>query len=539
MADSNKPLVVGLAGFGTVGGGLARLLEENAGIIRQRTGRDIQVKKVLVRNAQKARTVPLPPGADLTTNPDELINDPEIDVLVELMGGIDAPRTIIDRALDAGKHIVTANKALLAEEGLALFQKAAGKGRILRYEASVAGAVPVVEALRTSLAGNRISSLMGILNGTSNYILSEMTSNGLDFDVALKQAQQLGYAEADPTLDIDGHDAAHKLTLLIRLAYGVNYPYTAMPVRGIRGKRIAMIVQQPMTAFDPLYSMGAQLLETLRATTSAFSEKESRGRIVEALEMMHIHNPLDVLKKYPYQLSGGMLQRCMIAVALLQRPDIIIADEPTTALDSMNQREVVAQFHWIRERFGSSLILVSHDLGVVRQLAQEVLVMKDGVVQQIATPQEVFNHPANIFVAGFIGVPQMNFFDAQLVRSGNGFTVKTEDMNVALAPETCAQLALNWDGGDVKEITAGVRPEQILLADKGEEGALQGTVEVTELMGSTEHVHVTAPDGQFVLIIPVVDLEAKGALKAGDPIWFKFEKNATHLFDKVSGKNLI
>ena len=122
MADSNKPLVVGLAGFGTVGGGLARLLEENAGIIRQRTGRDIQVKKVLVRNAQKARTVPLPPGADLTTNPDELINDPEIDVLVELMGGIDAPRTIIDRALDAGKHIVTANKALLAEAGLALFQ---------------------------------------------------------------------------------------------------------------------------------------------------------------------------------------------------------------------------------------------------------------------------------------------------------------------------------------------------------------------------------------------------------------------------------
>jgi len=112
-------------------------------------------------------------------------------------------------------------------------------------------------------------------------------------------------------------------------------------VRGIRGKRIAMIVQQPMTAFDPLYSMGEQLLETLRATTSAFSEKESRGRIVEALEMMHIHNPLDVLKKYPYQLSGGMLQRCMIAVALLQRPDIIIADEPTTALDVTIQAQVL------------------------------------------------------------------------------------------------------------------------------------------------------------------------------------------------------
>lgn len=150
-------------------------------------------------------------------------------------------------------------------------------------------------------------------------------------------------------------------------------------VRGIRGRRIAMIVQQPMTAFDPLYTMGAQLLETLQATAPLFSEKEGRGRILEALEMMHIRNPLDVLKKYPYQLSGGMLQRCMIAVALLQRPDIIVADEPTTALDSMNQREVVSQFRWIREQFGTSLIFVSHDLGVVRQLAQEVLVMKDGV----------------------------------------------------------------------------------------------------------------------------------------------------------------
>ena len=233
--NSDKPLVVGLAGFGTVGGGLVRLIEENADLIRRRSGRDILLKKVLVRNAKKARSIPLPDGAELTTNPRDLTDDPEIDVLVELMGGIDHARDLIDRALDQGKHIVTANKALLAEEGLALFQKADRKRRILRYEASVAGAVPIVEALKESLTGNRIQSLMGILNGTSNYILSEMTSNGLDFDVALKQAQHLGYAEADPTLDIDGHDAAHKLILLIRLAYGVHYPYTALSVRGIRG----------------------------------------------------------------------------------------------------------------------------------------------------------------------------------------------------------------------------------------------------------------------------------------------------------------
>lgn len=234
-ANESKPLVVGLAGFGTVGGGLARLIRENADIIRRRTGRDMVVKRVLVRNAQKARGVPLPQGAELTTDPAALTDDPDIDVLVELIGGIDQARALIDRALDQGKHVVTANKALLAEEGLALFQKAERKKRILRYEASVAGAIPIVQALRESLTGNRIESLMGILNGTSNYILSEMTSNGLDFDVALKQAQELGYAEADPTLDIDGHDAAHKLILLIRLAYGVNYPYTALSVRGIRG----------------------------------------------------------------------------------------------------------------------------------------------------------------------------------------------------------------------------------------------------------------------------------------------------------------
>ena len=233
--NSDKPLVVGLAGFGTVGGGLVRLLDENADLIRRRCGRDIVLKKVLVRNATKARSAQLPAGTELTTDYRALTDDPEIDVLVELIGGIDNARTIIDRALDQGKHIVTANKALLAEEGLALFQKADRKKRILRYEASVAGAIPIVETLKESLTGNRIESLMGILNGTSNYILSEMTSNAMDFDVALKQAQQLGYAEADPTLDIDGHDAAHKLILLIRLAYGVHYPYTALSVRGIRG----------------------------------------------------------------------------------------------------------------------------------------------------------------------------------------------------------------------------------------------------------------------------------------------------------------
>ena len=264
--------------------------------------------------------------------------------------------------------------------------------------------------------------------------------------------------------------------------------------------------------------------------------EEIDRRVREAADILDITQFLD---RKPKALSGGQRQRVAIGRAIVRSPKVLLMDEPLSNLDAKLRNQMRAEIIKLREKIDTTFIYVTHDQVEAMTLGDRIVVMKDGVVQQIATPQEVFNHPANIFVAGFIGVPQMNFFDAQLVRSGNGFTVKTEDMNVALAPETCAQLALNWDGGDVKEITAGVRPEQILLADKDEEGALQGTVEVTELMGSTEHVHVTAPDGQFVLIIPVVDLEAKGALKAGDPIWFKFEKNATHLFDKVSGKNLI
>lgn len=259
-------------------------------------------------------------------------------------------------------------------------------------------------------------------------------------------------------------------------------------------------------------------------------------KVKEAAEILDI---TQYLGRKPKALSGGQRQRVAIGRAIVRDPQVMLMDEPLSNLDAKLRNQMRAELIKLRHEIKGTFIYVTHDQTEAMTLGDRIVVMKDGVVQQIATPQEVFNHPANIFVAGFIGVPQMNFFDAQLVRSGNGFTVKTEDMNVALAPETCSQLALNWDGGDVKEITAGVRPEQILLADKGEEGALQGTVEVTELMGSTEHVHVTAPDGQFVLIIPVVDLEAKGALKAGDSIWFKFEKNATHLFDKVSGKNLI
>ncbi len=232
--QKKSPLRIGIAGYGTVGTGVVRTLTESADIIEQRIGRPLIVKSILVRDTNKTRSCPLPVGTLLTSNVSDLTDDPEIDVIIELMGGIEAPGALISRALDMGKHVVTANKALLAEAGAELFRKAEEKGLSLLYEASVAGAIPVVQTLKESLAGNTISSLVGILNGTSNYILSEMTTEGLDFDTALTAAQELGFAEADPTLDIDGHDAAHKLVLLIRLAYGVEYPYTELPIHGIR-----------------------------------------------------------------------------------------------------------------------------------------------------------------------------------------------------------------------------------------------------------------------------------------------------------------
>jgi homoserine dehydrogenase len=216
-----------------VGSSLAAVLAENAGCIARRVERDIAIKTVLVRDPARKRAVDPGPKAAFTANPDDLINDPEIAIVVELMGGVDAPLSLITRALRAGKHVVTANKHLLALHGPALFDLAAAKGVGLFYEASVAGGIPIVQTLKEGLAGNRIERIDGILNGTANHILSEMTASGIDFAAALGQAQELGYAEADPSFDIEGVDTAHKLVVLIRLAFGRDYPLADLPVRGI------------------------------------------------------------------------------------------------------------------------------------------------------------------------------------------------------------------------------------------------------------------------------------------------------------------
>lgn len=222
-----------IAGFGTVGTGLARILEENAEVILARSGKKFELTTVLVRDVNKKRDYLPGPEVKFTADPDEFCSSPDVDIVVELMGGITVAKDIVIKALEAGKHVVTANKHLLAEHGIELFDVAARNNVGLYYESSVAGGIPIIQSIKESLAGNRIKSIVGILNGTANYILSEMSTNGLEFETALDQAKALGYAEADPTFDIEGIDAAHKVCVLARIAYGKDYPLAELPVEGI------------------------------------------------------------------------------------------------------------------------------------------------------------------------------------------------------------------------------------------------------------------------------------------------------------------
>ena len=211
---------IGVIGCGTVGTGVARLLLDNQATIRHRTGIDVALKYVADIDAGRARAASLPDDI-FTTDAMRVVDDPEVDIIAEMVGGETFAKDLILSAFDRGKHVVTANKALLAAQGADLIQSAARKGVDLAFEAAIGGCMPIVKTLRESLVGNHISAMTGILNGTCNYILSKITDEGIDFNTALKQAQESGFAEADPTLDVEGLDAAHKITLLSSLAYGM------------------------------------------------------------------------------------------------------------------------------------------------------------------------------------------------------------------------------------------------------------------------------------------------------------------------------
>ncbi len=227
-----SPIKVGILGLGVVGGGTWKVLTRNAEEIARRAGRRIEVAAVAVRDTQKAKRL-VGDQVLVTENGMEVVRHPEIDIVVELIGGDTLARELIMEAISHGKHVVTANKALLAKHGNEIFAAASAKGVMVAFEAAVAGGIPIIKAIREGLTANRIHWVAGIINGTTNFILSEMRSRGLAFNEVLAEAQRLGYAEADPTFDIEGVDAAHKLTLLASLAFGIPVQFDKAYIEGI------------------------------------------------------------------------------------------------------------------------------------------------------------------------------------------------------------------------------------------------------------------------------------------------------------------
>ena len=226
------PVRIGVLGLGTVGGGTVNVLRRNGAEIARRAGRDIRVARAAARSLDRRRICDTN-GIALTTDPFEIVGDPDIEVVVELIGGSDPARRLVLEAIERGKHVVTANKALIAMHGNEIFESAHEHGVMVAFEAAVAGGIPIIKALREGLAGNRIEWLAGIINGTSNFILTEMRDRGAAFDEVLREAQRLGYAEADPTFDVEGVDAGHKLAILAAIAFGTPLAFESVYTEGI------------------------------------------------------------------------------------------------------------------------------------------------------------------------------------------------------------------------------------------------------------------------------------------------------------------
>jgi len=227
-----RKITIGLIGFGTIGTGVMKILRSNAPLIRARLGASITVKKIADLDIRRDRGIRVAP-AMITNDARTILDDPSIDLVVELIGGLEPARTILLQAIARGKQVVTANKALLAAHGMELMKAARRKGIDIGFEGSVAGGIPIIRVLKEGLVGNRISYILGILNGTANYILSKMTNEGGNFHHILQEAQQCGYAERDPTLDIEGVDTAHKLAILISIAYGTAITFDRIYTEGI------------------------------------------------------------------------------------------------------------------------------------------------------------------------------------------------------------------------------------------------------------------------------------------------------------------
>ena len=257
-------------------------------------------------------------------------------------------------------------------------------------------------------------------------------------------------------------------------------------------------------------------------------------KVKQAAEILDITQYLD---RKPKALSGGQRQRVAIGRAIVREPKVLLMDEPLSNLDAKLRNQMRAEILKLRQRINSTFIYVTHDQTEAMTLGDRIVIMKDGVIQQIGTPQEVFDHPANLFVAGFIGVPQMNFFDAELVKKDGKYAVEVGGVSIAVSDEKQANLEKN--GVHSQSITLGVRPEHIALLGDGAQ-MLHGTVDVSEMMGSAVHLHVTSQGKDVIIIVQTMDLQGPHqlSLTSGQDVAFTFGGNVVHLFDRETGKNL-
>ena len=290
-----------------------------------------------------------------------------------------------------------------------------------------------------------------------------------------------------------------------------------------KDRDIAMVFQNyalypHMTVYD---NMAFSL--KLRHTPKDEIDKKVR----EAAEILDI---TQYLQRKPKALSGGQRQRVAIGRAIVRAPKVMLMDEPLSNLDAKLRNEMRAEIIKLRQRINTTFMYVTHDQTEAMTLGDRIVIMKDGYIQQIGTPQEVFNHPANLFVAGFIGMPVMNFFDAELKREGDKFFVEVGGIKVELAPEKEARLLKN--NVQSQPVTLGVRPEHTDVAEKG----IASTVEVAEMMGSSVHLHLNADGKDVIVIVPTIDM--KGSYKQGDTVHFTFDGKVAHVFSKETDKNL-
>ena len=297
-------------------------------------------------------------------------------------------------------------------------------------------------------------------------------------------------------------------------------------------KNVGMVFQRPNPFPKSIFENVAYGLRVNGITDNAFI----RQRVEETLKGAALWDEVkDKLKVSAYALSGGQQQRLCIARAMAVSPSVLLMDEPLSNLDAKLRNQMRAELIKLRQRINTTFIYVTHDQTEAMTLGDRIVIMKDGVIQQIGTPQEVFNHPANLFVAGFIGMPQMNFYDAELVLEDGQYAVVLDGAKVTLPEEKQAKLKAN--GAAAGPITLGVRPEHLILS--GDEGSMiHGTVDVSEMMGSAVHLHVSACGSDTIMIVPTTELESTSAFTIGSPIAFTFNGVMAHLFDRNTQKNL-